>query len=321
MPQAVEDERRLRAEVALLTGLADTGWCAYAREEGEAGAEFDPRGIRRFPGGELISESVYVAGAGDSEDEALQRRLEGGLEAGRAAGLFSDEQVEGLREVTTLCRQPAKSLRATGERRGRLERLIEGVLEPVVSDQTGMADMRFHLVLDTATVLGLLDEDQRRHFEERLEQVYLEALENQVDDYDDVSTEPLIGFKGVAAGPPERGGRWLKAVECFDGGLLIRCDVTHELPEQLRGRPAHEVFERFRPPDDSFEMSVTDDTGARYRSGGGGGSSDVIPGHWVSSWCWCFSPGLSPMARTLTVALDGESFEVDVAGIAERASI
>jgi hypothetical protein len=212
---------------------------------------------------------------------------------------------------------------ATGERRAALERLLDHLVAQAATEETGMADMRVRLALDTAAALGLLDEEDRRHHEERLEQLYAErAAGGDAGEYDDdLETEPLIGFKGIAAGPEERNGRRLIAVECFDEGLVVRWEVKHQLPADLHGRPEGEVYERFRPPDDSLDLVALDDAGTRYHAGGGAGSAEVISDCWVSSWVFRFRPGLSPDATMLSVTLDDERFEVDVSGIPERPAV
>ena len=162
------DERRLRVEVALLTGIAP-GW--FVPDSASIG--------RRFPGGEMVMESGFTEGP--------RPEFEAGLEAALAARLLTQDEAAWLHELTRLCRQP---------------------LTPVPTmEETGMADMRVHLALDTAAALGLLDEEDRRRHEERLEQLYFEReAERDADEYDDLDSEPLTGFKGIAGGPAERNG-------------------------------------------------------------------------------------------------------------------
>jgi hypothetical protein len=282
---------------------------------------------RRYPGGEMVVESAWASRAhAPDEDAAMQgpqAEFDGGLEAALAAWVLSQDDAAWLRELTRLCGLPPTPVTATEERRAALERLIAGLVMQAATEQTGMADMRVHLALDTAAALGLLDEEDRRRHEERLEHVYAErAAEGDTDAYDDdVESELLIGFKGIAAGPEERNGRRLIAVECFDEGLMVRWEAKYELPAELHGRPEGEVYERFRPPDDSFDLVVLDDVGAHYRQGGGGGSAEVIGDCWVSSWVCRVRPGLSPGATVLSVAVGGESFEVDISGITERPTV
>jgi hypothetical protein len=298
------DERRLRTEVALVTGI-DPGLFV----SGDA-----PIG-RHYPGGEM-----QVMGSSSAEDPRLE--LEAGVEAALAARLLTQDEAAWLRELTRLCRLPPTPVTTTEERRAALERLLERLVAEAGTEESGMADMRVRLALDTAAALGLLDEENRRRHEGRLEQLYDErAAERAADGYDDIESEPLTAFKGIAPGPEERNGRRVIAVECFDEGLVVRWEVRHELPAELRGRPEGEVYERFRPPEDSSDLAVLDDLGTLFRPGGGSGTAAVISDCWVSSWVCRVRPGLSPGTSALTVTLNDESFEVDVSGIPERPAV
>jgi hypothetical protein len=297
----------------MLTGIGDPGWYLY---------EDVPIG-RRYPGGEMFMASGGVEAVDvrdeDTAPEDPQTQFEGAIDAALTAELMSEQDVTWLRELARLCGEPPVSLQATEERTAALERLIDERLEQVTTEDPRVPDMRFHLALDTAAALGLLDADGRRRHEDRLEQIYAEMYAEVAVDHHDSGAEPLRGFKGVvAADPMEQNGRRLIAVECFDGGLVVRSETKYELPAELRGRPTGEVYDRFRPPDDSFELELADDVGTRYRPEGGGGSSTVTASHWVSLWCSRVRPGLPLGARVLSVSLDGEIFEVDVTGIAER---
>jgi hypothetical protein len=310
---SVAAERRLRTEVALLTGIGDAGWYVY--EGGSSG--------RRYPGGEIqvASGGVALVEAPDEDTapEDPQTQFAGALEAAIAAGLISDEGAAWLRELTRRCGLPPVPMAATGERVAAIERLVEELLRQAAAESTGIADMRFRLALDTAAGLGILDENSRRRHEERLEQLYRDqAKASEPARHDGSGSEPLTGFKGVAPGPGERNGQRLIAVECFERGLVIRWETKYELPAKLRGRPTGEVYDRFRPPDDSFDLALSDDAGTEYEPGGGGGSAHVTGDHWVSTWTCRVEPGVPQDARVLTVALNGEPFQVDVAGFAER---
>jgi hypothetical protein len=306
------DERRLRTEVALLTGVGDPAWYLY----GDASIG------RRYPGGEMhMASGGSVAVVNESDEDAApedpQTQFEGALEAALVARLLSENDVAWVRELTRLCGLPPVPLDATEDRAAAIDQLIEEFVEQAAAEVTGTTDMRFRLALDTATALGLLDENARRRQEERLEQLY-RSQESGSAGSADSGPEPLTRFKGIAAGPGERNGQRLIAVECFDGGLVIRWETKHELPAELRGRPTGEVYDRFRPPDDSFDLAVSDDAGTEYAPGGGGGSSDVTAEHWVTTWTCRVQPGVPQGTRVLTVSLNGEPFEVDVAGFAER---
>jgi hypothetical protein len=297
------DERRLRTEVALMTGI-DPG--LFISEDAPIG--------RHYPGGEMVVASGFTEGS--------RLEFEAGVEAALAARLLTQDEAAWLRELTRLCRLPPTPVTATEERRAALERLLDRLVAQAGTEESGMADMRVRLALDTAAAFRLLDAEDRRRHEERLEQLYHErAAERGPVEYDDSESEPLTGFKGIAAGPEQWHGRRLIAVECFDEGLVVHWQVRHELPAELRGRPQRDLYERFRPPEDSVDFAVLDDAGTRYRPGGSAGSSAVTSDCWVSSWVCVVRPGLPAGASALSVTLDGESFEVDVSGITERPAI
>jgi hypothetical protein len=297
------DERRLRTEVALMTGI-DPGLFV----SGDA-----PIG-RRYPGGEMMVMSAFTEGS--------RLEFDAGLEAALAARLLNQDEAAWLRELTRLCRLPPTAVTATDERKVALERLLERLVAEAGTEESGMADMRVRLALDTAAAFGLLNAKDRRRHEERLEQLYDErAAQRGPVEYDYSESEPLTGFKGIAAGREERHGRRLIAVECFEEGLIVRWEVRHELPAELRGRRESDVYERFLPPEDSVDLAVLDDAGTRYWPGARAETSAVLSDYWVSSSVCVVRPGLAPRASALSVTLDGERFEVDVSGIAEKPAV
>jgi hypothetical protein len=300
-----ERERRLRAEVLLLVGIAES------QEEWS--------GIRVAPDGSL-EEQVVAGGRGlAGERWAL---FDGALDAAVAAQLLPHGQAEWLQALAECFDEPASAPELSHEQRASLDRLLERLAEETVADDgSGMnlhAHIRFHDAVRAAHSLGALDDDQVRGWERRLD--VLHAYEFEAADHDDEDhSEPLLGFKAVLAGPQERNGKQVTSVECYEGGLVVRCRTMYEIEDGLRDASQYEISERFRALD--VDVGVTDDAGGEYHLGGGGGGSDSEEGLWISTWTSTFTPGLTPAARTLTVHLGDELFEFDAAGVSERPAV
>jgi hypothetical protein len=207
------------------------------------------------------------------------------LAAAAEIGLLPAERVEWLAELERGFDEPEAPPPPAPERREAFERLLE--------------DLGPDLVFDARAVgasLGLVDE--------------------YVLGYDE--GERLVGFKGAAPGPPERDGKRIISVECYDGGLLLRYEVAYELPDELRGEPDGEVHRHFLDLQLDDRAEIEDDLGTGYQPDGGGGSSGLENGLWVSSWRASYRTPMPPGARRLTVDISGTRFELDVTGIAER---
>jgi hypothetical protein len=300
-----ERERRLRAEVLLLVGIAES------QEEWS--------GIRVAPDGGL-EEQVVAGGRGAAGERwAL---FDGALDAAVAAKLLPDTQAEWLQALAERFEEPASAPELSQEQRASLDRLLERLAEETVAgDGSGMdiyAHIRFHDAVSAAHSLGALDDDQVRGWERRLDVMH--AYESEAGDHDDEDhSEPLLGFKAVLPGPQERNGKQVLSVECYDGGLVVRCRMRYEIEDGLRDASHWEISDRFRGLD--VDVAVTDDAGGKYFPGGGGGGSDIEEGFWISTWTWTITPGVTPAARTLTVHIGDERFEFDATGVAERPAI
>jgi hypothetical protein len=298
-------ERRLRAEVSLLAAIVES------QEE--------------WAGMRLVTDGSFEEQVMDSEEGGVDERrnqFEGALEAALAAGLLPEAQARWLRELAERFGDPPPALDIPPEKRAELDRLLERLAQETVAArgarEIGHAEIRFEHALAAAGSLGALDQEQRREWQRRIG--VLLGGESEADDDEDRS-EPLLGFKAVLAGPKERNGREVTSVECYDGGLVVRCRVRYELPGRLRDASRDEIYRRYRAPDDDVDPRVTDDTGAQYFVGDGGGSSEVEEGFWISLWDWTVTPGVTATARTLTVQLEDERFDFDVAGVSERPSV
>jgi hypothetical protein len=298
-------ERRLRAEVLLLVGIAES------QEEWS--------GIRVASDGSL-EEQVVAGGSGVSGERwAL---FDGARDAAVAAKLLPDGQAEWLQALAERFEEPASAPELSQEQRARLDRLLERLAEETVAgDGSGMdihAHIRFHDAVTAAHSLGALDDDQVCGWERRLD--VLHAYEFEAADHDEVDhSEPLLGFKAVLAGPQERHGKQVTSVECYEGGLVVRCRMMYEIEDGLRDASPYEISERFRALD--VDIAVTDDVGGEYFPRGGGGGSDIEEGFWISTWTWTITPGVTPAARTLTVHLGDERFDFDATGVAERPAV
>jgi hypothetical protein len=300
-----DPERRLRAEVLLLVSIAES------QEEWS--------GVRVAPDGGL-EEQLVAGGRGIAGERwAL---FEGALDGAVAAELLPDGQAEWLQALAERFEEPAAALELSRQQRASLDRLLERLAEETVAaDGSGMdihAHIRFHDAVSAAHSLGALDDDQVRGWERRLDVLHGHESEPEDDDDEDHS-EPLLGFKAVLAGPQERNGKQVTSVECYDGGLVVRCRTSYAIEDDLRDASHYEISERFRALD--VDVAVTDDAGGEYDPGGGGGGSDIEEGLWISTWTWTFTPGVTPAARTLTVHLGDERFEFDATGVAERPAV
>jgi hypothetical protein len=211
--------------------------------------------------------------------------FEGALALAAETGLLPADRVAWLAELERGFEQPEAAPPVTPERREAFQRLLEDLGPELVYDAR-MVGVR----------LGLVDE--------------------HVLKYDDF--ERLIGFKGVVPGPPERDGKRVISVECYDGGLLVRYEVAHEVPDELRDKPEGAVHEHFLDLELEEDAGIEDDVGTDYCPEGGGGSSAVEDGRWVSAMRSSYRTPVPPHARRLTVDVYGTRFELDVTGIAER---
>jgi hypothetical protein len=211
----------------------------------------------------------------------------------------------------------------SSERRAALDRLLDRLAPESPAgevDEASDPTVLFFNALETADYLGMVDSDQRSHWERRLSdlQRYHSGPECEHRDPD---SEPLLGLRAVLAGPVERGGQRLVSVECYDGGLALRCESSVELPAGLRDSSSVEVDRHFHRRELDPEVEVTDDVGTSYAGHGGGGSRDVEAGRYVSKWTSTFTPGVPAQARTLTVGIGGERFDFDVTGVAARPAV
>jgi len=298
-------ERRLRAEVLLLVAIVES------QEE--------------WAGMRLVTDGSSEEHVMDSEEGGVDERrnaFEGSLDAALAAEVLPEAQAGWLRELAERFGEPPATPDVAPERRAELERLLERLARETVAaggtSEVNHAHVRFDHTLRAAGSLGALNEEQRRDWERRIH--VLHGGGSEAED-DEGRSEPLVGFKAVLAGPKESNGKEVISVECYDGGLVVRCRVRYELPAHLRDASDHEIFKRFAAPDDDLDPFVTDDTGAEYLTQGGGGSGDIEEGFWISLWSWTVTPGLTANARTLTVQLEDERFDFDVAGVSERPSV
>jgi hypothetical protein len=298
-------ERRLRAEAFLIAAIV--------------GGQEEWADVRVVTDG-LSEEHVM-----DSEEGGLDQRwneFEGALEAAMAAELLPEARAKWLADLAEWFGDPPATPDTSPEQRAELERLLERLAREAVAaggtSQAGPAHARLDHALETASSVGALDSEQRLDWERRI--AVLHGGESNAHD-GEASSEPLLGFKAVLAGPRESNGKQVVSVECYDGGLVVRCRVRYELPGHLRDAPEHEIFRRFREPDHDVDPRVTDDTGAEYMTQGGGGGGDVDEGFWISLWTWTVTPGVTATARRLTVQLEDERFDFDVAGVSERPSV
>jgi hypothetical protein len=296
-------EGRLRAEVLLLVAIVES------QEEWA--------GMRLVVDGSLEEQVM------DSEEGGVDERrdqFEGALDAALAAELLPEAQAKWLQELAEQFGDPPATPDISPEQQAELERLLERLAQDAVAD--GRASVRAHMLfehaIEVAGSLGALDQEQRRDWQRRI--AVLHGGESEPHD-DEGRSEPLFGFKAVLAGPKERNGKEVTSIECYDGGLVVRCRVSYELPGRLRDASRDEIFGRFRPPDRDVDPRVTDDTGAEYLNTGGGGGGDFDEGFWISLWNWTVTPGVTATARTLTVQLEDEQFDFDVTGVSERPSV
>jgi hypothetical protein len=215
----------------------------------------------------------------------LAERNEIALAAAAEIGLLPPDRVDWLAELERGYDEPEAPPPLPSERRESFERLLE--------------DLGPDLVYD-ARAVG----------------VSLALVDDYVLSYDE--GESLVGFKGAVPGPPERDGKRVISVECYDGGVLVRYEVAHEVPDELRGEPEGEVHRHFLDLQLGERAEIEDDLGTGYEPEGGGGSTGLEDGRWVSTFRFSFRTPVPPQARRLTVDIAGTRFDLDVAGIAER---
>jgi hypothetical protein len=299
----VEQERLLRAEVLLLVSIAE------ASED-------------QFPKGLGTPHAVVAAGGGWGIS-TRRGELEGGLGVAQAARVLSEGSAEWLRELARAFDRAAVWPEVSSERRGELDRLLdrlaaEGAAGDV--DEASDPNVLFFQALETADFLGLVDGDQRSHWERRFSdlQGYDSGSESE---HRDADSEPLVGLRAVLAGPVARGGQRLESVECYDGGLALRGESAVELPAGLRDSSSFEVHRHFHLSELDTDVEVTDDGGTSYRGYGSGASPRIEAGRYVSKWISTFTPGVPAQTRTLTVRVGLEHFDFDVTGVADRAAV
>jgi hypothetical protein len=298
-----EQERLLRAEVLLLVGIAE--------------ASEDP-----FPKG-LGTPHTIVAEGGGWGISTRRGELEGALGAALAAWVLSDVSAERLRELARGFDRPAVWPDVSSERRAELERLLDRLAAESAAgevDEASDPSVLFFQALETADFLGLVDSDQRSAWERHF-QGHQEYDPGSESEHRDAGSEPLVGFKAVLAGPMARRGHRLVSVECYDGGLALRGESAVELPAGLRDSSLFDVDRHFHGSELDPAVEVTDDVGTSYQGWGGGASSDIEAGRYISKWTSTFTPGLPAQARTLTVRVGEERFGFDVTGVAGRRAV
>ena len=297
-----EQERLLRAEVLLLVSIAE--------------ASEDP-----FPKG-LGTPHTMEAVGGWTGISRRRGELEGALGAAQATRVLSDGSVEPLRELARGFDRPAVWPDVSSERRAELDGLLDRLAAESAAGNVDESDatVLFFQALDTADFLGLVDSDQRSHWERHFRglQRYDFGAESE---HRDRESEPLVGLKAVLAGPAARGGQRLVSVECYDGGLALRYESTVELPAGLRDSSELEVDRHFQGNELDPDVEVTDDVGTSYWGRGAGASSDIEAGRYISKWTTTFTPGVPAQARTLTVRVGDERFDFDVTGVAGRQAV
>jgi hypothetical protein len=298
-----EQERLLRAEVLLLVSIAE--------------ASEDP-----FPKG-LGTPHTIVAEGGGWGISTRRGELEGALGAAKAARVLSEGWAERLRELARGFDRPAVWPDVFFERRAELDRLLDRLAAESAGgevDERSDAGVLFFQALDTVSFLGLVDGDQRSHWERHFSDLQ-EYDPGSESEHRDAGSEPLVGFKAVLAGPVARGGQRLVSVECYDGGLALRGESSVELPAGLRDSSFFEVDRHFHGSELDPEVEVTDDVGTSYWGRGSGASSDIEAGRYISKWTSTFTPGVPAQARTLTVRVGEERFDFDVTGVAGRRAV
>jgi hypothetical protein len=298
-----EQERLLRAEVLLLVSIAE--------------ASEDP-----FPKG-LGTPETIVAEGGGTEISRRRGELEGALGAAQAARVLSDGSAERLRELARGFDRPAVWPDVSSERRAELDALLDRLAAESAAGNVEEASdsiVLFCQALDTADFLGLVDSDQRSHWERQFRDLQRYDFGPE-SEHRDRGSEPLVGLKAVLAGPVARGGQRLVSVECYDGGLALRGESAVELPAGLRDSSEFEVDRHFQGNELDPDVEVTDDVGTSYCGRGSGGSSDIEAGRYISKWTTTFTPGVPAQARTLTVRVGDERFDFDVTGVAGRPAV
>jgi hypothetical protein len=295
-----EHERLLRAEVLLLVSIAE--------------ASEDP-----FPKGLGTPQTMEAVG-GWTGISSHRGELEGAFGAAQAARVLSEGSAEGLRELARGFDRPAVWPDVSSERRAQLDALLDRLAAESATgnvDEANDATVLFFQALETADFLGLVDSDQRSHWERHFRD--LQRYDFGADSaHRDVASEPLSGLRAVLAGPVARGGQRLVSVECYDGGLALRYESAVELPAGVRGSSEFDVKRHFQGNELDPDVEVTDDVGTSYGGRGSGGSSDIEAGRYISKWTTTFTPGVPAQARTLTVRVGDERFEFDVTGVAGR---
>jgi hypothetical protein len=299
-----EQERLVRAEVLLLVSIAE--------------ASEDP-----FPKG-LGTPHAIVAAGGGWGISTRRGEVEGGLGAAQAARVLSDGSAERLRELARGFDRPAVWPDVSSERRAELDRLLDRLAaESAAGDVDEASDptVLFFQALETAAFLGVVESDQRSHWERRFRdlQGYGFGHESQ---HPDAGSESLVGLRAVLAGPVASNGQRLVSVECYDGGLALRGESAVEVPAGLRDSSLFEVHRHFHLSElETDVVEVTDDVGTSYRGHGSSASPDIEAGHYISKWTSTFTPGVPAQTRTLTVRLGEERFDFDVTGVAGRPAV
>jgi hypothetical protein len=237
----------------------------------------------------LIGVAALIEGEGELPDWGSESHdVEGAPAAAADTGVLPPDRVAWLTELDQGVDAPESPAAVSPQRRAAFERLLRDA-PPDVAYEATLVGQR----------LGLVEES-----------------EEELDEDDD--EEPLVGFKAVVPGPPERDGKRLVSVECYDGGLLVRHEVAHEVPEELRGAREGAIHEHFIDLELHDFVEIEDDVGTDYAPDGGGGSAGLVGGRWVTSSRWSFGTPVPARARRLTVDIEGTRFELDVAGVAGR---
>src|SRR5687768_11534052 len=143
-----EQERLLRAEVLLLVSIAE--------------ASEDP-----FPKGLGTPQTMEAVG-GWTGSSRRRGELEGALGAAQAARVLSDGSAERLRELAREFDRPAVWPDGSSERRAELDGLLDRAAAESAAgnvEEASDATVLFFQALETADFLGLVESDQRSHWE------------------------------------------------------------------------------------------------------------------------------------------------------------
>jgi hypothetical protein len=237
----------------------------------------------------------------EAEQRSRRRAFETSIPAGLAIGALTTESAEWLRSLDAGFDGPPGPLALNPDARAAMEEVL-ATGRPQEDDDDALAFAEATAALER---VGALSEEDARRLRSG---VYGPGDEGWTMELP--ASDAMLALKAVLPGAPPRNGIAVLSVECYERGITVRTIVERPLAEGW----AEDRFGLVR-------VSLRDDLGTEWTPHGGSCSGfeqgDVV----IREAETGFTGGVPSGSRRLTVHVEGESFDFDVTGVAERPAV